>query len=163
MSAVDFEEWAVPDLELTWRGRSFMVAPPSVEDAKKIIAAAVRGEVNLGLVKGPIPDEVQRVLGTIGPGDHPALGAAYQEMVDAGVPAATIDRLTYYAVFYWARGREYADALAKILWTPREATAGGSGGAGPKGSSGPRTGRRTASGNPTLTAGTRTTGRSRKS
>ena len=59
-------------------------------------SAAVRGEVNLGLVKGEIPEAVQRVLDTIEPDDHPALGAAYAEMSDAGVPAVTIDRMAYY-------------------------------------------------------------------
>ena len=56
MSAVDFESWAAPDLQLTFRGRTYTVAPPSVADARKILAAAVRGEVNLGLVKGEIPE-----------------------------------------------------------------------------------------------------------
>lgn len=163
MSAVDFESWAAPDLELTFRGRTFTVAPPSVGDARKILAAAVRGEVHLGLVKGEVPVEVQRVLDAIAVDEHPALGAAYQELVDAGVPAATIDRMAYYAVFFWARGKEYADSLAQILWLPREGVAEGLGGAAPKASSRPKTGRRTASENPTPKAGTRTTGRSRKS
>lgn len=140
-----------------------MVPPPTVDDARKIVAAAVRGEVRLGLVKGEIPDPVQRVLDTIGPNDHPALGGTYQELVDAGVPAATIDRMAYFAVFFWARGKEYADTLATILWTPRDLSAEGSGGAHPKGSSPRPTGRRGASASQTLKAGTPITDRSRKS
>src|SRR5690606_8893748 len=89
----------------------------------KVLACAVRGEVNLNVVPGPIPDEVQAVLDTIKPDEHPALGDAYQEMVDAGLSPVTIDRLGYYAVFYWARGEEYADRLARILFTPREVDA----------------------------------------
>lgn len=132
MSAVDFESWVAPELELTLGGRTYMVQPPSVDAAKKIIAAAVRGEISLGLVKGEIPAEVQRMLDTIGTDEHPALGDAYAAMVADQVPATTIDRVAYYAVFYWARGREYADSLAKILWTPRDLADTGGDDADPK-------------------------------
>lgn len=144
MSAVDFEQWVTPDLELTLGGRTYSVRPPTVEVAKKILAAAVRAEVNLGLVKGEVPPEVESVLKTIEPGEHPALGEAYDQMVADGVPQPTIDRVAYYAVFFWARGRAYADSLAKILWLPRETAEEGPGGEAPKGSSPRRTGRRTA-------------------
>lgn len=136
MSAVDFEEWAAPGLDITLGGRTYTVPPPSVDDAKKILAAAVRGEVKLGLVKGEIPAEVQAVLDTIGDG-HPALGPVYGQMVADGVAAMTIDRAAYYAVFYWARGKDYADSLASILWAPREVgenTAEAGEAASPKGS-----------------------------
>lgn len=132
MSAVDFEEWAAPDLVLTYGGRTYSVRPPSVEAAKQIIAAAVRGEVRLGLVRGEIPDEVHTILDTIGD-THPALGDAYEQMVADGVPKATIDRMAYYAVFFWARGKSYADKLATILWMPRATENASSGGdASPK-------------------------------
>jgi hypothetical protein len=143
MGAVDFSEWVAPDLTLTLGDRTYTVRPPSVEAAKHILAAAVRGEVNLGLVKGEVPAEVQAILDSIQPGEHPALGDAYAAMVADGVPERTIDRMAYYAVFYWARGREYADTLAKLLWLPRDVEAAGSD-AAPKGSSPRRTGRRTA-------------------
>ena len=132
MGAIDFGEWVAPDLNLELGGRTYTVRPPTVEAAKMILAAAVRGEVNLGLVKGDIPEEVQGMLDSIGD-EHPALGDAYAAMVADGVPAATIDRVAYYAVFYWARGREYADTLAKLLWLPRDLSAESSGGARPKG------------------------------
>ncbi|EYT59451.1 hypothetical protein [Microbacterium sp. UCD-TDU] len=118
-SASDFESWAEPDLVIPLGGQTFRVRPPSVDDAAKVLACAVRGEVNLGIVKGEIPDEVQAVLDTIGPDDHPALGETYQEMKQAGLSPVTIDRFGYYAVFYWARGEEYADTLARLLFTPR--------------------------------------------
>ena len=118
MTAVDFGEWAVPNLELTFGGDTYQVPPPTVEDSKKLLAAAVRAEVGLGLVKGEIPDEIAAVLATIQPGEHPALGEVYEVLAAAGVPQATIDRMGYYATFYWARGRSYADALAGILWGP---------------------------------------------
>ena len=126
MSAVDFTEWAAPDLVLTFGGRTFAVRPPSVDDMSKVLALAARGEVNLGIApKGTvIPAPIQDVIDSIGPTDHPALGSAFHEMRDAGLPMATIDRAAYYAVFYWARGKAYADALATLLWTPKaEATA----------------------------------------
>lgn len=133
MGAVDFEEWVAPDLVIELGGRSYTVRPPTVEAAKKILAAAVRGEVRLGLVKGDIPPEVQSILDTLDADEHPALGDAHDAMVADGVPAPTIDRIAYYAVFFWARGREYADSLAKILWMPRELEHGESGEAAPKG------------------------------
>jgi len=132
MSAVDFEQWAVPNLSLPFGDRTFTVRPPSVEEAKQVLAAAALGEVRFGLVAGPVPDEIVRVLETIGD-THPALGAdAYAEMVGARVPSPTIDRMSVYATFYWARGRAYADTLARVLWTPRDADYVGGDGPPPK-------------------------------
>ena len=131
MSAVDFEEWAVKGLEIVLGGRTYVVPPPSTKASGQLIAAAVRGEIHLGLKQGPVPEPVQAVLDSIGD-SHPALGTVYQQMVDDGLHPATIDRVAYYAVFYWARGKEYADALASILWAPRDAGKSG-GGAAPKG------------------------------
>ena len=132
MGAKDFGEWGDPDLELTWGGHTYMVRSPTVEAVKMILASAVRGEVNLGLVKGEIPDEVQAMLDSIGD-EHPALGDQYAAMVANDVPAVTIDRMAYYAVFYFARGEWYADTMAKLFWTPRDLSAERSGGADPKG------------------------------
>lgn len=131
MSAIDFGEWVAPDLKLQLGGRTYLVRPPTVEAAKMILAAAVRAEVNLELVNGEIPAEVQTILDSIGK-QQPALGEAHAAMVADGVPAPTIDRMAYYAVFYWARGKEYADTLAKMLWLPRDLTAGTAGEADPK-------------------------------
>lgn len=137
MAAVDFEEWAAPGMRLTLGGRTYIVPPPSVAAARQILAAAVRAEVNLGIAEGPVPTEVQAVLDTIGDG-HPALGPVFDQLVEAGAPAATIDRMSYYAVFYWARGKAFADGLAEALWAPRDgdesSTGKGGEGAGPKGS-----------------------------
>jgi len=119
MSAVDFEEWAAVDgLTLTLGGRTYTVPPPSVRAMRQVLAAAVRAEVNLGLLKGEVPAEVQPVLDDIGPDEHPALGPVYDQLAAAGTPQAVVDRMAYYAVFYWARGKAYADALAKLMWTP---------------------------------------------
>lgn len=120
MPFTDFEEWVTPDLELTLRGRTFVVRPPSVEAGKKIAAAAVRGEIRLGLIEGvrEVPEEIQRVLDTIAIGEHPALGDAYGQMAEH-LDQITLDRAAYYATFYWARSKDYADRLARILWSPR--------------------------------------------
>ncbi|WP_337004109.1 MULTISPECIES: hypothetical protein [unclassified Microbacterium] len=121
-TAAAFADWAIPALTLpplpTRDGepRAFVVQPPAVGDVAKLLACAVRGEVNLGIVNGPIPAEVQEILDTITPDEHPALGPAYREMVDAGVHPETIGRAAYYSVFFWTRGRDYADRLAALLW-----------------------------------------------
>jgi len=121
-TASDFADWAIPALTLPplpardGERRVFVVQPPSVGDVTKLLACAVRGEVKLGIVKGPIPVGVQEVLDTITADEHPALGSTYQEMVDAGVHPETIGRAAYYSVFYWTRGRDYADGLALLLW-----------------------------------------------
>lgn len=164
MVAVDFDEWAADDLELTYRGRTFTVAPPTVGDWKILAAAAVRFEIEFGLVKAEMPAEMQATLTSLGPDAHPALGATHAVMVEAGVPKIYIDKFSYYAIWFWARGRTYADLMAQAMWTPRaidHPTAGG-GGDAPKDSSRPRTGHRSASASPTPKAGTPITGRSPK-
>ncbi len=117
MSAKDFDRFARPPHELTLRGRSYMVQPPSVDDSGVLLACAVRGEIVLGLVQGELPDEVQAVLDGIKPGEHPALGATYDRLVADGVDQVTIDRMAYYMVFFWARGQDYADMIAELLWS----------------------------------------------
>lgn len=124
-SASDFKAWAQPDLVISFRGRDFIVAPPSVEDSAKLLACAVQFEVELGMVTGPVPDEVQAVLNMIGPDEHPALGSAYAEMVAAGLSPVTIDRMAVYSLLYWVRGEEYADAMATVMWTPRKLSEAG--------------------------------------
>ncbi|MFC7430979.1 MULTISPECIES: hypothetical protein [unclassified Agrococcus] len=131
----DFKQWAQPDLELPYDGRIYRVPAPTVERAKAIIASAIRGEVGLGLVKGPVPPEVQAVLDSIGD-SHPALtDEVYAQMDADGVPKESIDRMAYYAVFYWARSEQYADWIGKILWTPREGDASVAGDAARKAAS----------------------------
>lgn len=139
MSAADFAAWAIPDLTISLPGsdgvsRKYAVHPPSVDDTKKLLACAVRGEVMLGILPGAvIPDAIQEVLDTVSPDEHPALGAAYDQMVADGVHPLTIDRASYYSVFYWTRGKEYADGLAVILWAREEADAEQVGETAPKG------------------------------
>lgn len=134
MTAADFASWAVPDLVLTLGEREYIIPPPSVDDMGKLLACAVRGEVKLGIVKGPIPEDVQAVLDTIQPDEHPALGQAnYDQMVADGIHPTTIHRMAYYTVFFWARGKEYADQLAVLLWGREEAERAEAEGPAPKG------------------------------
>lgn len=163
MPLVDFTEWATPDLELPWGGHVYRVSPPSVDDYAKILAAAVRSEIKLGIVKPEaVPDGALAALDRIAPDEQFALRDAYPLMVANGVPKETIDRMSFYAVFYWARNEAYADWIASVLWgrqTPAEPDAR------PKGrrSSPPRTTRRGGSASPTQTDGSPTTDRSRTS
>lgn len=121
MSSRDFAAWAEPNLVLTLGERTYTVRPPSVADGGKLLALAVRGEVAVGIVPGPVSDEVQEVLDSIGPDEHPALGAdVYAQLVADGWSDMTISRMAYYAIFYWTRGAEYADRIAAILFTPRD-------------------------------------------
>lgn len=118
-TAVDFAEWAAPDLRLTLEERTYKVAPPSVSRARKIIALAARAEINLRIVKGELDEGTREVIDSIGPIERPGLGKAAAKMAADDVDVETIDRMEYYAVFYWARGKIYADAIAIALWAPR--------------------------------------------
>lgn len=121
MSARDFAAWAEPNLVLTLGERTYTVRPPSVADAGKLLALAVRGEVAVGIAPGPVSEDVQEVLDSIGPDEHPALGRdVYAQLVADGASQVTIDRMAYYAIFYWARSAEYADWIAAALFTPRD-------------------------------------------
>ena len=120
MTLVDFTDWAVPDLVLTLGGRTYTVPPPSVDRARHILACVVRAEVNLGLHPGPVPAELTAVLEQLDqtPLGHVTLGqAVHEQMVSDGLPPMTLDRIAYYALFHWARGKDRADSIATALWS----------------------------------------------
>lgn len=120
MAAVDFSSWAVPDLVLTLGGVTYTVAPPSVERAKLILACTAKAEVDLGLHPGPVPEDIVEALNQLGDtplGDVSLGPVVRQQLVDAGHPPLTIDRMAYYAMLFWARGKKRADAIATLLWT----------------------------------------------
>lgn len=122
---VDFDEWSTaPGFAVALRGRTYQVPPRSVDDWGLCLAAAALAEHNLGIVPGDPPDGVRERLASIQPGDHPALGGVYGQMIDDGLPPALVDRVAYYAVFLVARGREYADAIATLLWSEPSEQAG---------------------------------------
>lgn len=154
---VDFTSWLTPSLVIPLGGRTYTVPPPSVAAARNILACAVRSELSLGLVTGTLDDELTAVLADLADvplGDITLTVDVHAQMVADGLPASDIDRAAYYALHFWARGKERADWLAEHLW----GDAAGGEGAAPKGRSRSRSGRRTGSASPTRTASTRTTG-----
>jgi len=159
MPSVDFTSWATPNLEVTLAGHDYSVKPPSVAQAKIILAFAVIAEHDLGLVKGDLdPDLVALTKAQKVPLAVVSLGQdVYDQMIADGIDQATTNRVGYYAVHFWARGKAQADWLAQAMWTPKneEATA-----AAPKAPQDRRSksGRSTASASRTRTASTRTTG-----
>lgn len=120
---MDFAGWAVPDLVITLGGKDYTVRPPSVEGAKAILALAVQSEIRLRLVQGDMPADLQATIDDLVAAETPrgvvSLGQdIYDELVADGHPPVTIERVGLYAVYFWARGRERADAIAHALWTP---------------------------------------------
>lgn len=128
MTHVDFEAWVTPDLVLTVGGGTYRVSPPSVDRAGKILACTVRAEYSLGWAKGDLPESVAATLDALADEslEDLTLGAGvHREMVDAGLDPQTLQRLAYYAMFYWARGKATADAIGTAMWSaPVEAEAG---------------------------------------
>lgn len=160
MAAVDFTDWAVPDLVLTLGGRTYRVPPPSVDRARQVIACVVRAEINLRLHPGPLPAELASILAEIdeSPLGHVSLGVdVYDRLVADEHPPVTIDRVAYYALFHWARGKGRADAIAEALWAPRQESGDESGEARSARPSRSTSGRSTASASRTRKASTRTT------
>lgn len=162
MPTVDFAAWLTPSLDLPLGGRIYSVRPPSVERASQLLALAVKSEIGLGLVAGPLPDDLQAICDKLaGSAFAPVpLGPdVYDQMVADGVPSMDIDRVAYYAMHYWARGQAQADVIAELMWgADRDAGSGGGDSAHPKAPRGSRSGRRTASASRTPTASTPTTG-----
>lgn len=119
--SVDFTAWVEPNLDVTLGGVQYSCPPPSVAAAKIIVAFAVLSEHRLGLVTGdPDPELVELAdsradsrLAVI------TLGSTiYDRMVADGVTQTTIDRVGYYAMHFWARGKTQADWLAQAMWSP---------------------------------------------
>lgn len=138
VSAVDFTEWAAPDLTFTFPesafekghgigGRTFIVRPPTVDGMTKVLALAIRGEVEFRLVEATeVPAHVQSIIDSIAPDEHPALGPTFYEMRDAHLNDPTLNRAAYYTIFYWARGKAYAEDFANRVFRQLDeaATAG---------------------------------------
>jgi len=153
--SVDFAEWVTPNLDVTLSGVGYSIPPPSVAAAKVIVALAVLSEHRLGLVKGdPDPDIVAIAEAQETPMSVLTLGQPVVDAMEtAGVDSATIDRVGYYSLHFWARGKAQADLLATLMWSPDVEAAD----AGPKARRPTRSGRSTGSGSRTRTASSRTT------
>ncbi|MEV8029270.1 DUF7426 family protein [Cellulosimicrobium funkei] len=169
----DLTAYLTPNLEIPWQDRTFSVPPPSKDVGIKLAAINAAGvHVYLetlevcptcgrgGALGRELPEDTQATLEAIGSTDLGvlSLGPAYQEMVDAGVPAPHIDTFALYALYYWTLGEETAD---RIIAAKHGAEAGET---APKAST---SGRGTASGNrstgSTGSRSTRTTTRQRTS
>lgn len=124
MATVDFSSWAVPDLKVTLGGKRYAVRPPSVDEARVLVALCAQSEVSLGLATGPLDADLADVIDQVADkhiGDLSLTPEVHAEMLADGVAQMTVDRIAYYAVHYWVRGKARADALATLLWSPREA------------------------------------------
>jgi len=141
----DFTSWASPDLVLPLGGHTYTVRPPSVRGARRILACAIRIEHSVGVVTGPIPDELATLLEEIGGTllEVVAFGQdVYDRMLDDELPAIEMQRAAIWTVIYWARGRTIADAYGTALWG-EQSEAAGAGEPDPKGPPRRRSGRRT--------------------
>ena len=156
MGSVDFAEWVEPSLDVTIGGGQYSCPPPSVAKARIIVALAVLAEHRLGLAPGdPDPEIVALIDAQTDSLSVVTLGQpVYDRMVADGLTQMTIDRVGYYALHYWARGKAQADWLAAAMWAPDAEP----GEAAPKARRRSRSGPSTASVNRTKTASTRTTG-----
>ena len=121
MSTVDFTSWATGDLNLTLGDRTYPVRPPSVEGMATVLAAAALAEIQLGAAEGPLPADLQELLDAIPPGTSPSLGDQYGRLIEDGIDRVTLDRMAFYATFYWARGKETAQAMAVLFWSAQDA------------------------------------------
>lgn len=119
MASVDFTDWVAPNLVLTLGGKTYTVAPPNVAESRLILALAVRSEIQLGLTKVAMPPELAAALEHASgqPLGEITLGDQYQTLIDDGHAAPTIDRMAFYAMLYWARGKGRADDLAQAMWS----------------------------------------------
>lgn len=122
----DLSAYLDPGLELPWGDRVFVVPPPSKDVGIKLAAINATGvhvyletleqcpTCGQGGARGrELPEDTRAILASIGDTELGtlSLGPAYQEMVDAGVPAPHIDTFALYALYYWTLGEETADAI----------------------------------------------------
>lgn len=116
--AKDLTAFLTPNLELAWKGRVFVVPPPSKEDG--IVLAALNSVGVGGYIASQsgngnpeIPEKYQAAIEAASERDlaEISLGTAYQEMLDANVSGPDIDMFALYAHYYWTMGEEVADAI----------------------------------------------------
>jgi len=157
MSVVDFTQWVIPDLPILLGGKTYSAHPPSVDQAKIIVAFMALAEIKLGLAKGPadpdlvaLADAQTDTLAVITLGQ-----AVYDQMVADGVDEVTIDRVGFYGMLFWTQGKERADWVAEQMWSPKDSEESEP---SPKARRRSKSGPSTASANRTRTASTRTTG-----
>lgn len=123
MPSVDFTAWVTPNLDLSLVGRAYSVPPRSVDEMKVVLAFAAVAEHHVGIAKGdPDAELIQIVEAQTEPLAALTLGRPiYDQMIADGIDLETIQRVGYYAMNYWARGKARADWLAEIMWAPESA------------------------------------------
>lgn len=120
----DLTAFLTPNLSLKWRDRVFEVEPPSREDG--LILAALNAVGMNAFIAAQDACTVCGRSGAVEPDEKTAalietvkdkalgeisLGAAYQEMVDAGVSGPDLELFELYAFYYWTLGEKTADAI----------------------------------------------------
>ena len=120
MPTVDFTAWVTPNLDVTLGGHAYSSPPRSVAEMKVILAFAALSEHALGIAKGePDRELVELVESQTEPLAALTLGRPiYDQMISDGIDLDTVQRVGYYAMHYWARGKARADWLAGLMWAP---------------------------------------------
>jgi hypothetical protein len=120
MPSVDFAAWVTPNLEITLGGHAYSCPPRSVEQMKIVLAFAALSEHNIG-VSPNAPDASLIEIVEAQTEDLAALTLGheiYDRMIADGVDMVSIQRVGYYAMTYWSRGKERADLIAGLMWAP---------------------------------------------
>ncbi|WP_435298539.1 DUF7426 family protein [Timonella sp. A28] len=151
----DLSAFLTPNLELTWRDRTFIVPPPSREDGLTMTAINTAGALAYAVAQGACPtchrsdhielDDRQKELVALAKNRVLAelsLGGAYTEMLEAGVPGPDIELFELYAFYYWVLGESAADEWIAAVHQ------GKAGVTAPKVRPRPKNGRSTGSGRP---------------
>lgn len=119
----DLTSFLAPNLELPWREHVFVVPPPSRETGLVLAALSTQAiTANIAAVEAcptchrsgeiEVDDRQKSLLESAREKDlgELSLGSAYQEMVDAGIPAPDLELFELYAFYYWVYGESAADS-----------------------------------------------------
>lgn len=136
MTFKDLSAHLTPDLELPWKGRTFVVPPPSKEDGLVLTALNAVGIQAFMLTQGACPtchrsgpmemdERTMSVVELVRDRDlgEFSLGPAYAEMIEAGVPGPDLEMFELYAMYFWTMGEETADAILQARTKHRGAPA----------------------------------------
>ncbi|MDO5500424.1 MAG: hypothetical protein Q4F67_12180 [Propionibacteriaceae bacterium] len=125
MTVKDLTAYLSPNLELPWNGVTFVVPPPSRETGAILTAINLAGVAAYTSATGEscaacgrsgtveLSEKVQDLVRAAEDKDlgELSLGPAYQQMLDAGVPAPDLELFELYALYYWTMGEDVADQI----------------------------------------------------
>lgn|SRR5690625_3816051 len=125
MTLKDLTAFLTPNLKLPWKDHVFEIVPPSKEDGLLLAALNAAGIAQYMNMAAPcevcgrsaetheVSDQFKDLIDAAQDRDlgELALGGAFQEMQEAGVPGADIDMFALYAFYFWTLGEESADAI----------------------------------------------------